>query len=180
MSTPRPNPITLFTERDKVAPRGQVIFESGVARSQRLRQPPYPFYWGKHKKIELVLKFERVNGAPTAWSFRPRLRIGTGHTSGYQFTNPSYRELTLEETRERCVGGRWFPDFEVAPAIPASGDTPAVPAKTVALPGIWSVIIDNPSAYMQVDAGESGPNALTFTGGTNPNLQYSLIAYPRS
>lgn len=156
---PRHNPIVLLTENDKVAPRGAVISTG----SRRLIQPPNHFDWTQFSSVEIELLIRQVNGSPTAWSLKPRLEIGITTTFGYQFTNPFWKTLTKAQADVMCVDG-WFPD------INQSSSTPQ----------LYTAIIKHPTAAMRINFGESGPDAFTMTGGTNPNLQIACVAYGRT
>lgn len=156
---PRLNPIVLLTEVNKLAPRGAPIAEG----SQRLIQPYHFFDWSQFSEVRFEFLIRRVNGAPTAWSLKPRLEVGITSTFGYQFTNPYWKTLTRAQTEPLCVDG-WLPDVNQA--------TP--------LPELFSAVIKHPPAAMRINFGESGADALTMTGGTAPNIQAACVAYGKA
>ena len=146
----------------------------------RLIYPFYPYDWTQFSSITIELFIRQVNGAPTAWSLDPRLVRGITSTRGYQDTNDYWQKQTRAESVALCRGEKWLPKLEVAPGVPAAGDQPAVPAKTVALPQLWSATIENPPANLRIDWGESGDNIFTMTGGTNPELQLAYAIYGKA
>lgn len=150
----RRNRIILQHRTQKLKPRA-------AAPVKRLIQPAAPFDWTEFARVQFMLYVYAAEGSPTAWSLKPRLQIGITTTHGFQDTNDVWRTLTPVEAAVYTVEGAWFPDLTEAST----------------LPGLYVVTFDNPPAAMRIDLGESGPNAFTMTGGTDPALQIALVAY---
>lgn len=145
--------ILLFQEYNKLQPRS-------TAPIRRLIQPSYDFSWSTFESVRFDLFIRQANGSPTAWSLKPRLQVGIRSTAGYQDTNPFWKTLTPADAAKLTQEGAWLPDLTQA----------------ATLPGLWSATILHPPASMRIDLGESGPDAFTMTGGTDPNLQIALVA----
>lgn len=172
----REHRILLFQPRQRLMPR-----DGAVKPERRLSQPGYDFSWSRFRSVRFMLQVQSADGGPTSWSFHPRLEIASTSVSGYQDTNAFWRTLNRDEAAAMTREGEWLPDMDQ--------NTP--------LPGLWWATIEEPPAAMRINLGEyyapvpnnttsptdislfnaTHPDRLIMTGGTDPNLRISLVAY---
>ena len=153
---PRNNRVLLLHTSQPLKPRAQ-------APSKRLIQPAAPFDWSEYDEVRFIFHIASVTGAPTGWSIKPRLRIAQTSASGYQDANPVWKTLTPAEALPYIAEDTWPADLD----------------QSTPLPAMWIITVTHPFAGMAIDLGESGADALTITGGTNPAILASLVAYPK-
>ena len=160
MSQPREGRILLFQEFHKLYPRS-------ANPARRLKQPAALVSTHQYRTVEIELVIKQENGNPTDWSLKPRPELIQISSSGFQDTNPFFQPLTVAQANARCSQTGWLPDLTKADfpgGLPAGGK-------------LWTAVMDAVPHFFRVDLGESGDNAFTISGGTNPNLQISLAAY---
>lgn len=142
-------PLVLIDESTVVRPRT-------AAPPRRLVQPAAPVDWSTFSAVKFAVSILSVAGSPTSWSMQPWLQYGVNYGTGQM-------KLVrwFDAGNADVVGGSFFPSMTA--------------------PGTWMVTVVNPPKLMRINFGEdpTDTRALKFTGGSNPGLVLSLIAYPK-
>lgn len=137
----------------------------------RLEQPPYRMDFGWCSELTWELRVTGTYGSPSAWSLGVKFQYRQDHTSGYQYTAPTWSDLDDYTISSDVVGGKGWYSGTFTP--PTNGDFGIVADNTSTLPLMVKRTLKNFPIGVRVVLDPK------FTGGTNPGLKLSLVCYPK-